>query len=392
MTVVTILGGAGLVSRGVAYDLALDSAVDEIRVADIDLAGARSVSNGANRIAGEKKACAVKADVTKRRETLKLVKGTDFIVNGVQYDYNIEVMEIALRAGCSYLDFGGLYWMTRKQLRMDAAFRKAGLLAIAGMGAEPGLSGILASHLCAQLDSVDTIKIRDAWRDRTENLPPFIVTWSIQTLMDEYTMPAEIMQDGRIRKVKPLSMSETFEFPPPVGVTEVYVTRHSEIATFPESFRSKGLKNVNWMEGGPGFLEQKILADAGLGDKEPLSVDGCNVQPRRFLTALLRKKGLLGYPSGVTPQSFECLAVEVIGSAGGEKHSLKGTCLFPSKPEWGLGAAEYSVSIPAAVALRHFISGRIRMRGVKPPELLFDSERFISDIREKGFSIAIERN
>ena len=391
MSTVTIIGGAGLVSRGVAYDLASDDSIEEIRIADIDAEGAKKVALEANRIAGWKKAAASRIDVLKKKESLSVLKGTDFIVNGVQYDFNLEVMDLALKAGSHYLDFGGLYWMTKKQLRLNGAFRKAGLLGIAGMGAEPGLSGVLASSLCGGMESVDTIKIRDAWRDNTKGVPPFFVTWSIQTLMDEYTMPAEIFEDGLIRRVDPLSMKESYDFPVPVGTTEVFVTRHSEVATFPGSFRKKGIRKVNWMEGGPGFIEQKLLADAGFADGEPLRIGGCEISPRRFLTGLLKKKGLLGYPDKARIESVECLCVEVSGIENGETAMKRATCVFPSKPEWGLGAAEYSVCMPAAVAVRHVLSGKVAERGVKPPEVLFDTECFISDLRQKGFRIGVEK-
>jgi saccharopine dehydrogenase-like NADP-dependent oxidoreductase len=387
---VAIIGGAGLVSRGVAYDIASDESIEEIRIADIDLDGARKVALEANRIAGWRKASAVKIDVLKKRESLAVLKGVDFIVNGVQYDFNLEVMDLALKTGSYYLDFGGLYWMTKKQLALDSEFRKRGKLAIAGMGAEPGLSGVLASYLCDGMESVDTIKIRDAWRDETKGVPPFFVTWSIQTLMDEYTMPAEIFRDGVIRRVEPLSVNELYDFPPPVGPTEVFVTRHSEIATFPRSFREKCVRNVDWMEGGPGFVEQKLLADAGFADSEPLGIDGCSISPRRFLTGLLKKKGLFGYPEKVKIESVECLCVEVSGMEGGVTARKRAISVFPSKPEWGLGAAEYSVSVPAAVALRHVLSGKVVERGVKPPEVLFDAETFISDVRRRGFRISVE--
>ena len=88
---------------------------------------------------------------------------------------------------------------------------------------------------------------------------------------------------------------------------------------------------------------------------------------------------------------MECLCVEVSGIEKGETAMKRATCVFPSKPEWGLGAAEYSVCMPAAVAVRHVLSGKVAERGVKPPEVLFDTECFISDLRQKGFRIGVEK-
>lgn len=388
MSTVAVVGGGGLVSQCASYDLAMDGGVESIIVADLDISKARKVASLANALSGKRKARAVQVDVRKVKEASRAVAGSDVLINGVQYDFNEKVMDMALLAGSHYLDFGGLYWMTKRQLSRSSEFRSAGLLAVAGMGAEPGLSGIIANELCDRMDSVETIKVRDAWRDYTKNVPPFFVTWSIQTLMDEYTMEGEVLQDGKIRKYAPLALSEEYDFPEPVGSTQVYSTRHSEIATFPSSFRKKGVRNVNWMEGGPGFIEQKTLADAGFGDQKRLRVGGSLVSPRNFLAALLRSKGLLGYPEGCRPDSYECLAVEVTGKRGGKAVSERRTCIFPSKPEWGLGAAEYSVGIPGAVAARLIADGKVKSRGVRPPELVFKAEDFYPELRKRGFILS----
>ncbi len=362
--------------------------MEEILIADIDTEKAMEVARRTNRLSRSRKAKAVKVDVLNVSDTSKSVKGADVLVNGVQYDYNEHVMKAALRIGSHYIDFGGLYWMTKRQLMYSSQFRKAGLLAVPGMGAEPGLSGIIAGELCGRMDAVETVKIRDAWRDYTKDLPPFFVTWSIQTLMDEYTMPGEVLENGRIRKYKPLALSEEYDFPEPVGRTKVYSTRHSEIATFPASFKSKGVKNVNWMEGGPGFIEQKLLADAGFGDNRPLKINGNSVSPRRFLASLLKSRGLLGYPKGSKPDSYECLAVEVSGQRGGKTVSERRTCVFPSKPEWGVGAAEYSVGIPGAAAVRLILSGEVGRRGVYPSEMLFEPAKFYRELTRRGFVLS----
>lgn len=385
---IAIVGGGGLVSQCAAYDLASDESVDEILIADLDISKAKTVANRTNRLNRAKKARAIGINVLRHREASKAIDGCDLIVNGVQYDFNEHVMEVALEIGAHYLDFGGLYWMTRRQLRHNSRFRKAGLLAVAGMGAAPGLSGIMARELYDLMDRVDTIKVRDAWRDLTKGLPDFFVTWSIQTLMDEYTMDGEVLESGRIKKYAPLKLSEEYDFPRPVGKTVVYSTRHSEIATFPKSFRDKGVRNINWMEGGPGFVEEKVLADAGFGEQRKIKVGAANISPRRFLSELLKSRGLLGYPDNCEPKSFECLAVEVSGTIGGSKTTKRRSCIFPSKPEWKLGSAEYSVGVPGAIAARAILTGRTDKRGVLPPEEVFDPQHFYKELSKRGFRLS----
>ncbi|EQD68887.1 Saccharopine dehydrogenase, partial [mine drainage metagenome] len=95
-------------------------------------------------------------------------------MNAVQYAFHLDVMEAALAARVPYLDFGGLFHMTRRQLALDERFRAAGLLAVPGLGQVPGVSNVLAMQAAADLDRVDRIVIRDGWRDLTVNGPELL--------------------------------------------------------------------------------------------------------------------------------------------------------------------------------------------------------------------------
>ena len=56
------------------------------------------------------------------------------LVNTASYRINLEAMRACLKAGCHYLDLGGLYWMTGRQLELGTEFERAGLLAVLGIG------------------------------------------------------------------------------------------------------------------------------------------------------------------------------------------------------------------------------------------------------------------
>ena len=64
-------------------------------------------------------------------------------------------MEVALEAGAHYLDLGGLYHVTREQVKLDLRFREAGLLAVLGMGSTPGKTNVMAAHAVAAAGRTD---------------------------------------------------------------------------------------------------------------------------------------------------------------------------------------------------------------------------------------------
>ena len=73
------------------------------------------------------------------------------LVNSASYRVNLDAMRACLEAGCHYIDLGGLYWLTGRQLELSDEFERAGLLALLGMGSSPGKTNVMARRgACAR--------------------------------------------------------------------------------------------------------------------------------------------------------------------------------------------------------------------------------------------------
>ena len=387
---VVVLGGAGLTGQCAVRDLVESGKVSEVVIADIDLQKARKIANDIP----EGNVSAAPVDLRNRKETANVLKGADVALNSASYYFNVDAMEAALTAGAHYVDQGGLSFLdvghdltAFKQMQLNDRFKEAGLTALLCMGNCTGISNIMSRYVVDKLDSVETIRIRDGWKDFTKGAPPWLVTWSIDTLLDEFAMSAVIFENGEFKEVPPLSRKEVVNFPEPVGTQEVYLTRHSEQITLPFSFRNKGIKNVNWMEGGPGFLETKALADAGFRSNEPVDVDGMKISPRKFLLNLLARGNLLGYPSDVTVDEYEAARVEVVGERQGKKAVYTIDWIGRAKKEWGADAGEYLVGISSSVAAQLLAQEQIKEKGVVLPENCVDPKTFLTELTKRGIRI-----
>jgi lysine 6-dehydrogenase len=379
-----VLGGGGLTGRCSVRDLATSGVFDTVVAADLDasLAGAAAKAAG-SRASGES------IDVRDKAAVVRLLRGADVCVNAVQYAFNLAVMEAALDAGVPYLDFGGLFHMTRRQLALDEAFRRAGTIAIPGLGQVPGISNVLAMEATLDLDRVESILIRDGWRDLTVGGPEVSFTWSPSTFLDEMILPALVFENGAYREYPPMSAAEEFEFAPPIGRTRVYRTLHSEPATLPESLKSKGLTHCEWKEGGPGIDVLRTMALLGLASDRPLEVKGHPIVPREFTLALLRREKLLGAPEGVVVDDWEVCDIEVRGTKGGEAVVRHAMARFPPRPDWNLTATEYAVGVAGAVGAELLVRGEIRATGVVPPERCVPPAPFRAALSARGIETTI---
>lgn len=360
-----VLGGGGLTGRCAVWDLAESGVFDQIRVADLD----RGLAEEAARKApGRAKVTAHRVDVRDQSALVDLLSGARVCVNAVQYTFNLDVMEGCLAAGVEYLDFGGLFHTTRKQLALHDRFRAANLLAVPGMGQVPGVSNILAAAATDDLVGVDSIMIRDGWRDFTRGGPPVVFTWSPSTFLDEMVLPAMVWDEGAYREMPAMSGGEEYDFPEPIGKTRLYRTLHSEPATFPDSFGSKGLRHCEWREGGPGIDVLQLLAQLGLGSDLPVEIRGHPVAPKEVLLALLKREKLLGYPEGVQVEDREIVDVEVQGRDRSGPVTRHAYAAFRSKPEWGVAATEIAVGVCGSIAAILIAQGKSVGKGVIPPE------------------------
>lgn len=282
-------------------------------------------------------------DVTDRDSLQRGLEGASVVVNSVDYRFNLDVMRGALEAGVDYVDLGGLFHMTRRQLELDGDFRFAGRTAILGLGSAPGKTNLLA-RLAAERVSGEPVamEIWAATRDPAANGHPFPAPYSVRTLLDELRMPPIVVRGGELQEAEPLSGKAARTFPEPVGTKEGIYTLHSELATLPERYPS--LEEASF----------RLCLAPGLIEK------------------------LLALPEGEEPepytQSSASVSAHVVEATGGDGRSVVGTSLTR-------GGSARSTSEPPARAALGLLEGRISEPGVKPPEdAIRDAEAFLASL------------
>ena len=309
-----MVGGAGAMGRIIVRDLAETAARDlDIVVADRDRAAARRLAAGQPR-----RVTAIEADAASPGSLAHAVRGARVVVNACHHDFNLRVMDAALGAGSHYCDLGGLFHVTRRQLRLDARFRRAGLLAVCGMGSAPGIVNVMARAAADGLDRVNEIHVAVGTRDATPRRGRSLLetSYSIQTVLDEASQPAALFTRGALWFVEPLSRAEPVRFPAPVGLQYPACTLHSELATLPASFKSKGVREVSFKIAFAGDLAEQLrfVHALGLTATDPIAVGRTTLVPRDVLLALLAAAPR-PLPAGPRDE-YEVLRVTVSGRQG----------------------------------------------------------------------------
>jgi saccharopine dehydrogenase (NAD+, L-lysine-forming) len=348
------------------HDLARSEEVDRLRLLDLDAPRAAGVAgdHGAGR------ADADEVDARDRDHLAEALDGIDVLVNTASYRVNLDAMRGCLAAGCHYLDLGGLYWMTVRQLELDEEFRRAGLLAVLGIGSSPGKTNLMAAAAASRLDGgpVARIDVAAAGRDPVPYddgrlRPPY----AVQTLLDELTLKPVVLRDARPVEIEPLTRGGQIDFGEPIGTAETIYTLHSELATFGESF---GCREASFRLSLAPAVEERLRALVGASEDE--------------IAAAARE---------AAPASDKTVSVHLVQVTGADAEAPPVTVRAVTEPRFGLGGSIVSTAAPAAAAVRLLARGSLSpdhaSAGVKPPERCLDPEEMFDELRARGCSFSV---
>lgn len=359
---VAVLGAGGTIAPAIVRDLAESDEVGGMLLLDIDEGRAAEVARSHGAGKAKAKRANARGTASDHDSVARAIGRCDVLVNSASYRVNLDAMRACLAAGCHYLDLGGLYWMTGRQLQLGPDFEAADLIAVLGIGSSPGKTNLMAARAARELPDTESIHIAAAGRDLE---PPdgFSVPYALQTLIDEITLRPVVLRGGRPVEIEPLTDGGRVDFGPPIGEAGTINTLHSELRTFGESF---GCRNASFRLS----LEPKLL-------ERLRSLANCSSE--RIARESKRAH----------PPSSKTAAVHVVEAAGAGSE-VRVRCLTKPLRRWRLGGGVISTAAPAAAAVRLLARGGVSARGALPPERCLDPDAMFSELEERGSTFEVE--
>jgi saccharopine dehydrogenase (NAD+, L-lysine-forming) len=357
---VAVLGAAGTIAPAIVHDLAESVEVGPMLLLDLDPEKAAAVADAH----GGDRATARGVDARDTADLAATLDGVDVLVNTASYRINLEAMRACLNARCHYLDLGGLYWLTGRQLEFSPQFDRAGLLAVLGVGSSPGKTNLMAARAVRELDgaTAEQIEVCAAGRDPRAG-DQFSPPYAVQTLLDELTMHPVVLRDGLAVEIEPLTDGGTVDFGEPIGVADTIYTLHSELATFGASF---GARQASFrLSLTPSLLERL----RGLLDATPDEVGNAARE--------------------AVPPSSDTTSVHLVRAVGatGERVTVRAR----TDPHFGLGGSIVSTAAPIAAAVRLLARGSLTAVGVHPPERCIEPDEMFAELESRGCTFSVER-
>jgi saccharopine dehydrogenase (NAD+, L-lysine-forming) len=379
MRVVVI--GAGGVGAAVARIAARRSFVECMLLADYDETRAQRAVDGLGDrfLAGQ-----VDASDERAVEALLSSFGADAVLNACDPRFVMPIFRAALAARATYLDMAmslsrphpdepftlpGVK-LGDEQFELAAQWEERDLLALGGIGVEPGLSDVFTRYAADHLFStIDEVGVRDG-ADLVVDGYAFAPTFSIWTTIEECLNPPVIYEKDRgWYTTEPFSEPELFEFPEGIGALECVNVEHEEVLLVP---RWLDVGRVTFKYGlGDEFIEVlRALHKVGLDRTEPVDVRGTRVSPRDVVAACLPDPATLGDKM----RGRTCAGTLVTGT--GVDGRPRTSYLYQVSDneqcmrEWGAQAVVWQTAVNPVAALELLAAKEWSGTGVLGPEAL----------------------
>ena len=395
---VLVIGAGGVGSAFVTIASGRE-AISHITVADISKDRAEfAVGTASNNDRGDRvEAAAVDASSADSVAELARASKADVVLNACDPRFNPGIFDGAFAAGVNYMDmamhmsvphpdnpFGEIGVMLgQEQLDRTNDWAEREILALCGMGVEPGFSDVAARYADDHLFSrIDEIGVRDG-ADLVVDGYDFAPTFSIWTTIEECLNPPIVYERERgWFTTEPFSEPEEFTFPEGIGPLGCVNVEHEEVVLIP---RWVACGRVTFKYGlGDEFIEVlRTLHKLGLDGKTPVDVSGSSVSPRDVVAAVLPNPAELG--KDMTGRT--CAGTFVVGA--GLDGRPRATYLYHivdnawSMKEFGHQAVVWQTAVMPTVAIECLANGSWNGAGVVGPEAL-PSEPFLDVLDDHG--------
>jgi len=385
--------GAGMMGSAAAYDMARQSDVTSVTIADSEIRRARDIAARINRMRHERKVRAVHLDAANERSATAVMKGHDAALSAVPYFLNLGLARAAIEAGCHFADLGGNNTVVRQELALSTKAEKRGVALAPDCGLSPGMASILGGELVRRLGGrADALRLYVGGLPE-KPMPPFHyqLVFSVEGLINEYVEPARILRKGKLTTIEPLTEPEEFHMNGFAPLIAFHTSGGT--STLPESFEGRVGECFEKTLRYPGHYDLLCeLKELGLFSSEKIQIGKSAIAPRALMSKIFEGK-FAGKGPDLSIMRLE--AHESVNS-----HGVRGflggrvqgriasfTMVDHYDPKTDMSAMMRTTAFPASIVVQMLASNAISRRGAILQERDVPADLFLDEMEKRGIKI-----
>ncbi len=374
-----VLGG-GKQGSACALELARRDDVDHVIVGDLDVS---SPPDFLTPLLGSKVELR-SINAKDEADVGSVMREVDAVACALPYYFNVQMTRLAIESGAHFCDLGGNTELVDQQKELHSEAVSAAVSAVPDCGLAPGMVNILAQGGIDAMDRVDSVQIFVGGLPQ-EPKPPlnYQIVYSMEGVLDYYTTPVLVLEDGAVREKEALTAIEPVDFPEPVGRLEAFLTAGG-ISRMPYRYAgqipSMSYKTLRY----PGHAELvKAMRDLGLMELEPIQVGEQQVVPRDAFIAAVS-------PGLRNPDGNDLVAMRVVvkGESAGSAKTVSYQMIDYYDADTGVTAMMRTTGYSLAATAHLQARGEIEA-GVHTPSECIPVDAYIRTLGECG--VVIER-
>jgi len=372
MKKVTVLG-AGMVGSAIARDLSPQYAVT----------AADSSGERLERLKSQAVLETCKADLSRPESVRRVVAGSDLVIGALPGFMGFEALKSVIEAGKNIVDIS---FFGENPFLLDAAALKNGVTAVVDFGVAPGMSNAILGHWNGRMAvqsfecMVGGLPVERTWPFQYK--APF----SPSDVLEEYTRPARLLENGRVVTRPALSEPELAEFDG-IGTLEAFNT--DGLRTLIETMNIPFMKEKTLRY--PGHIEAiRILKESGFLDSSEIQIGEARLRPIDVTSKLLFRKWKLG-------EAEDEFTVMRIVLRGRQENTLKEITYFlldRYNAETGVSSMARTTGYACTAAARLILDGKFDRKGIIPPERIGEDprcfDRIMKDLADRGVNYRME--
>ncbi|MCA2004354.1 MAG: saccharopine dehydrogenase NADP-binding domain-containing protein, partial [Ignavibacterium sp.] len=269
---ITVLG-CGLVGSAIAVDLCRDY---NVTVADIDV-------QKLNELQSKNPLRIFKTDFLNINELERIVNDSDLVISAVPGSIGFKVLKSLVKLKKNVVDIS---FFAEDPFELNEEAKKNNLTIVIDCGVCPGLSNIILGYHNKRI-KINSYRVYVGGLPKNPK-PPFNykAPFSPSDVIEEYTRPARLMQNGKIIIKEALSDVEIIDFPK-AGRLEAFNTDGLRTLLTTMKIPDMSEKTLRY----PGHSDLiKAFRDAGFFSKEKITIDNISVRPIDFTSKILYKQ------------------------------------------------------------------------------------------------------
>ena len=343
--------GAGMVGRTMAIDLCA-----RYEVTSFDI----SVASLAILTAKESRVKTVVADLGDYGNYGNLLAGFDFVITAVPGFMGYKTLEAVIMAGKNVADIS---FFPENSLDLDALAKEKNVTAIVDCGVAPGMSNYIIGYHNSKME-ISSFECMVGGLPKNRIKPwEYKAPFSPIDVIEEYTRPARMMENGRIVTKPALSESELIDFDP-AGTLESFNTDGLRSLLFTMShipdMKEKTLRY-------PGHIDLiKSMIKGGFFSTDIININGVEISPLEFSSAVLINQ----WKSKHDEEEFTIMKIRVKGLENGEEVEYVYDLYDVKDIYSGLSSMSRTTGYTCTASLELIINGLFQEKGVFPPELV----------------------